>query len=73
MKATIFGYYVTMGMMDALRLVLKCDEIAPLIKVNTKINSELICHCCICTLPNFSSDRNKDVRMYFTVSRSHSI
>ena len=33
MKASIFEYYVNMGMVDAFRLVLKCDDIVPLVKV----------------------------------------
>ena len=33
MKASIFDYYVNMGMVDAMRLVLKCDDIGPLVKV----------------------------------------
>ena len=36
MKAMIFNYYLTTGMMDALRLILECDDIGPLVKVKLK-------------------------------------
>ena len=39
MKAMIFNYYIITGMTDALRLVLKCDGIGPLVKVKLIVSS----------------------------------